>query len=167
LALSPTLPFFFSFLACLPLALITSCTVPAAPTILLITAPAAEAPLTPLPPRTSEPGFGTSTLRIAVPLRLLRFSLPNPNELLGSNTAEMLMRLFESTPKSPTPPSARLSILMMCESEARPGNRQAFVTELPSLSLIPIRSPGCAGTLAPKVLSADGVRVRGPSWPAT
>ena len=56
-------------LSLLPLALIFSFTSPAAPTVLLITAPSAEAALTPLPETVSSPGLGTSTVRVAVPLR--------------------------------------------------------------------------------------------------
>jgi len=49
--------------------------VPAAETRLLITAPEAEAPLTPLPDAISVPGLGTVAVRVAVALFLLSLAL--------------------------------------------------------------------------------------------
>jgi len=87
------------------LALITSLAVPAA-TVLLVTAPPAEEPLTPLPDALSVPGLGTLALRVAVPFFLLSLGLPRVKVLEGATTAEMFARAPLPLEKVAVAPSA-------------------------------------------------------------
>src|SRR5262245_41596181 len=88
---SLTLPVSLSFLRFFPVAAIRSWTGPGAVAVVLA-ADATEDAFTPLPDSVSSPGFGTSTVSMAVPFFRFRPSAPKVNEFDGWITALMLTR---------------------------------------------------------------------------
>ena len=102
-ALTLTLPVRFSLRFALPRALTTSLTTPASLTPIARGEAASGLSRwwrTPLPPRASLPGPGTSTRRIAVPLCLCSFTLPKLNLFEGLTATTPLAPLIAGRSRS-------------------------------------------------------------------
>src|SRR5215208_2023511 len=152
--LTVTFLFVLSFCLFLPLARMTSFTLPALTCLAL---PALVEPFTPLPATVRSPGFGRLTWRVAVPLALA-LTLPKEKSLVGVISAVTLRRYGLSVSNMPMAPSARLPPSRNVTASGASKAQAPFPSQWE-----PSTSPAFTWRSAGNVFR-PGTRGCGPSW---